>query len=232
MLYMHEVHTVQGAREKDFEAAYREGWMEALAEGGEARLLWFLRQAHGTGLAYTFVTVTAVKDAAAWGVLAERVRSGDLQVWSAEVDSMRHFTRAKLLVPVSWSPLQETDLSSVPTDGAEHEPGVYMEDTAWPYPGGLSAYLGKAGSLYLQKTLGRSTILSMQAAFQPLFGTHQTTEVILWQRVLSDDALITLLTHETPPDKMSPGTWMHDALEVRDRWESRLLRSAPWSPLV
>jgi hypothetical protein len=28
-----------------------------------------------------------------------------------------------------------------------------------------------------------------------------------------------------------PGTWMHDALDVRDDWESRLLRSAPWSPL-
>jgi hypothetical protein len=28
-----------------------------------------------------------------------------------------------------------------------------------------------------------------------------------------------------------PGTWMHDALEVRDDWQSRLLRSASWSPL-
>jgi hypothetical protein len=27
-----------------------------------------------------------------------------------------------------------------------------------------------------------------------------------------------------------PGTWMHDALEVRDDWESRLLRSTTWSP--
>src|SRR5277367_5818211 len=105
MLYMHEVHTVKGTRESDFEGAYRKGWMEALAEGGDARLLWFLRQAHGTGLAYTFVTITAVKDAAAWGVLAERVRSGDLKAWSADVDSMRHSTRAKLLVPVPWSPL-------------------------------------------------------------------------------------------------------------------------------
>ena len=25
-----------------------------------------------------------------------------------------------------------------------------MEDTAWPYPGGLQAYLGKAGTLYDQ----------------------------------------------------------------------------------
>jgi len=34
-----------------------------------------------------------------------------------------------------------------------------------------------------------------------------------------------------PPEFRQPGSWMHDALEVRDDWESRLLRSARWSPL-
>src|SRR5918996_1699235 len=29
MLFLHEVHRVAGAREKEFEAAYRSGWMEA-----------------------------------------------------------------------------------------------------------------------------------------------------------------------------------------------------------
>jgi hypothetical protein len=27
-----------------------------------------------------------------------------------------------------------------------------------------------------------------------------------------------------------PGTFMHDALELRDQWESRLLRTSRWSP--
>jgi hypothetical protein len=40
-----------------------------------------------------------------------------------------------------------------------------------------------------------------------------------------------LLTREVPAEYKRPGTWMHDALELRDRWESRLLRSARWSPL-
>jgi hypothetical protein len=35
---------------------------------------------------------------------------------------------------------------------------------------------------------------------------------------------------EVPEHYKAPGTWMHDALEVRDRWESRLLRTARWSP--
>jgi hypothetical protein len=55
---------------------------------------------------------------------------------------------------------------------------------------------------------------------------------VLWQRIRSAEALLALLTFETPPEYRAPGTWMHDALEVRDRWESRLLRVAPWSPLA
>jgi len=36
---------------------------------------------------------------------------------------------------------------------------------------------------------------------------------------------------ELPAHVKGPGTWMHDALQVRDDWESRLLRSVSWSPL-
>ena len=34
-----------------------------------------------------------------------------------------------------------------------------------------------------------------------------------------------------PPHVKGPGTWMHDALELRDQWTSRLLRTSEWSPL-
>ena len=33
------------------------------------------------------------------------------------------------------------------------------------------------------------------------------------------------------PSSARPGTWMHDALELRDQWTSRLLRTSSWSPL-
>ena len=110
-----------------------------------------------------------------------------------------------------------------------------MEDTAWPFAGGLQAYLDKAGTLYdhtlsSQKEEGTG-IIELEAAFQPVFGTHMTTEVILWQRVVNHKALMWMLANDLPPEASAPGTWLHDALEVRDRWESRLLRSASWSPL-
>ncbi len=79
MLFMHEVHKVRGRAEDDFEAAFREGWMPMLAGGDEARLLWYANQAHGSGPAYTVITVTAVRDGAAWERLTKRVQKGDLQ---------------------------------------------------------------------------------------------------------------------------------------------------------
>jgi len=236
VLFLHEVHRVVGAKEDEFDAAYREGWMPILATSSDARLLWYMRLAHGSGAAYVVVTVTALADMSAFDALSTRVRRGDLAAWSTELDAMRHGTDAKLLVPVEWSPLQEVDLSSVPTGDEDHEPTVYMEDTAWPYRGGLPAYLTLAGTLYQHQTLGRSkeagrSIIEMEAAFQPVFGTHDTTEVILWQKVVDHKALERLLTHETPAHLKGPGTWMTDALAVRDQWESRLLRTVPWSPL-
>ena len=44
MLFLHETHRVVGARQDDFEAAYREGWMPTLAQGDSARLLWYTDQ--------------------------------------------------------------------------------------------------------------------------------------------------------------------------------------------
>ena len=110
-----------------------------------------------------------------------------------------------------------------------------MEDTAWPFPGGLAAYLAKAGTLYdttlAQSKEGGHGIIELEAAYQPLYGTHATTEVILWQRIVNHKALLWLLANDLPASSTAPGTWMHDALAVRDQWESRILRTASWSPL-
>ena len=69
-----------------------------------------------------------------------------------------------------------------------------------------------------------------QACFQPAFGQVRRREAILWQRLRSNDNLLRLLTHEEPPS-YPEDSWMTKALTLRDRWESRLLRTAPWSPL-
>jgi hypothetical protein len=133
VLFLHETHRVVGARQDDFEAAYREGWMPTLAADDAARLLWYTNHAHGSGASYNVVTITAVTDGSAWETLVRRAQSGDLRPWMRELDTMRHEVTGKLLLPVPWSPLQTVDLTTVPTDGVTHPLSLFMEDTGWPY---------------------------------------------------------------------------------------------------
>jgi hypothetical protein len=239
MLFVHETHRVAGREAERFEELYRDGWSGPLAKTDDARLLWFLHQAHGTGVAYAFVTITAVRSAAALDDLAVRLRSGDLRGWLAEVDGLRHESTAKVLEPLPFSPLTEVDLSAVPatgsTAGKDGSLPLFMEDTAWPHRGRYDDYLAGAGTLYVE-TLRKAAeagrnLLELVAAFSPTLGSGRYREIVLWQRVGQPEGLLPLFAHEVPEPYRAPGTWMHDALDLRDQWESRLLRAAPWSPL-
>ena len=236
MLFVHETHRVVGRQEDEFDTALREGWMPALAATDDARLVWVCRQAHGTGPSYSVVTITAISSADAWARLAARATTGDLRAVVEGIDRNRHDVISTVLAPVSWSPLQEVDLASVPTGGDARDQHLFMEDTAWPYRDRLEDYLAQAGTQYagqLAEGARRGgSLLELVAAFQPLWGTGRWREVVLWQRVTRPERLLGLLQNEVPAEYRAPGTWMHDALELRDRWESRLLRTAPWSPMA
>ena len=235
MLLLHEVHRVRGAREDDFEAAFRDQWLPELAAGDDARLLYFMHLAHGSGRAYTMVTVTGVRDGAAYERLARSVQDGPLRGWAHDVDQLRHGGTGKVLLPVPWSPPLVEDLDAVPTAPGEHPLTIFMEDTAWPHDGMLDDYLAKAQAVYapslVESRKGGRAILELQAVFQTAFGTGRRSEVVLWQQVLDHARLLWLLENEVAPEHRQPGSWMHDALEVRDDWESRLLRTVAWSPL-
>ncbi len=234
MLFLHEIHEVVGAREEAFEDAFRRIWLPALARDADARLLYFLHHAHGSGPSYQVVTITAIRDGAAWERLAQRVAGGDLAVWAREIDGLRHDVTAKLLVPLPWSPLHEIDLRSVPATGEEHETTLFMEDTVWPFEGQLEKYVEKSGTHYAAEmaragSAGRS-LLRIEAGFRTAFGTGRRREIVLWQKVVQPKSLTALLTREVPAEYKQPGTWMYDALALRDRWQSKLLRTARWSP--
>ena len=236
MLFLHETHKVVGAREDDFEAAYREGWMPTLGAGDEARLLWYANQAHGSGLSYNVVTITGITDGAAWETLARRAQHGDLRPWMRELDNLRHEVTGKILLPVEWSPLQTVDLTGVPTDGATHPLSLFMEDTGWPHAP-LDDYIRCWDEIYyrpLSKAPPGRRVLEIQACFQVAHGSAKRREAMLWQKIdASNDyaALVRLLTTDLPPEQRAPGTYMFDALKYRDQWESRLLRTSAWSPL-
>ncbi len=233
MLFLHETHTVIGAREDEFEAAYREGWMPTLAKQDEARLLWYTNHAHGTGMSYNVVTITGIADGAAWERLARRAQIGDLQPWMHELDNLRHEVRGKILLPVEWSPLQTVDLGSVPTDCATHPLTMFMEDTGWP-SAPLDDYIRMWDESYYRPLSTTSRLLDIQACFQVAHGSYKRREAVLWQKIDASDnyqVLVGLLTHDIPPQHRGPGTYMFDALKYRDQWQSRLLRTSAWSPL-
>lgn len=235
MLFVHETHRVAGAREEEFEAAFRDGWMPALAREDDARLLYFLHHAHGSGRAYVVVTITAVRDGAAYEHLVERVQTGDLREWAAAIDRNRHAVQGKVLAAVPWSPMRDLDLATVPTEGGERPLSLFMEDTAWPHEAMLDEYLTAAHDHYApslaENRHGGRALLDLQAVFQTAWGAGQRREVVLWQKVVEPSRISGLLTTEVPAEHRAPGTWMHDALRVRDDWESRLLRTSTWSPL-
>jgi len=239
MLFVHETHRVAGKDADRFEELYRYGWAPTLAKSDDARLLWFMHQAHGTGWAYVFVTVTAVASSAALDDLNSRIHTGDLHSWYSEVDSLRHGLEAKVLEPASFSALQTVDLSTIPAESEEPADAtlpLFMEDTAWPHRGEFDNYLAKASTLYV-KTLEMANarpgggLLELVAAFIPRFGSGKHREIVLWQRVNNQAGLLPLFNREVPDAYKQPGSWMIDALEVRDQWESRLLRVSGWSPL-
>jgi len=235
VLFLHETHRVAGRRADEFEAAWR-GQLDALAKGDDARLLWFFHQAHGTGLSYVVVTITAVRDGASFERHLERLERGDLRDWSRALEGMRHDCSSKVLAPVEWSALQEVSFDAVPTDGSEKPLALYMEDTVLPRTGRLDDYLNAASTLYARDTIGKrmaegTSLLDLRGCFRTIAGPHAGREVILWQRVERPELLQPLLTREVPAERRGPGTWMNDALEFRDQWESRLLRTTAWSPL-
>ncbi len=232
MLFVHETHSVVGKATERFEAAYRDGWLPALAAGSDARLLWYFELAHGTGLSYRVVTVTGVEDGAAWARLAERVADGDLRSWARRLDGLQHSSTSRVLAPLAWSPTVGA-LSAVPADTVDHEPVLYMEDTMWPFPGRIRAYIEASGTLYQRalKAASSQMHMSIELALQTLPGAGRYPEVTLLQKLSALPPLIRLLTNDPPPEVVAPGSWMHEALELRDQWQSRLLRSTPWSPL-
>jgi hypothetical protein len=233
MLFLHETHKVVGAREDEFEAAYRDGWMPTLADGDYARLLWYTNQAHGSGASYTVVTITGIVDGAAWEELDRRTRTGDLKPWMRELDHLRHDVTGKILLPVRWSPLQTVDLTAVPADGAAHPPSLFMEDTGWP-DSSLDDYIQCWYDIYyepMQRVPADMQLLDIQACFQVAHGSGMRREAMLWQKIRDVDRLVGLLSHDFPKEHRQPGSYMYDALAYRDQWESRLLRTSSWSPL-
>jgi hypothetical protein len=234
MLFMHETHKVVGRQAATFEDLFRTEWMGALAGDEGARLLWYLNHAMGSGPSYQVVTITALADGSAWEALTERTLNGDMTELMARLDACRYEVVGKLIRPVYWSALQSVDLDSVPTDGRLHDLTVYMQDTGWPHAP-LDDYISFWDEEYwriMREVEPAKKLLDIVACFAVAHGSGIRPEAILMQKIVNTDILGGLLTSVEKHDPTTwPGSYMAKGLDVRDQWESKLLRTSAWSPL-
>jgi hypothetical protein len=234
MLLMIETHRVIGRHASEFERLYRHEWMSELSRTDGARLLWYLNHAMGSGPAYQVVTITALSDGSAWESLGRRMLEGDLTNLVSRLDSYRYEVGGKLAMPVYWSALQAVDFTAVPTDGREHDLSLYMLDTGWPHEP-LDDYIelwDRNYWQYMRQTPEDKKLLDIVGCFQVAHGSGVRPEAMLMQKIMSFASLGNLLTrHEEYDPTTWPGSYMAKGLELRDQWESKLLRTSTWSPL-
>ncbi len=228
MLYLHETHEIAGGQTDRFEQLLRQQWMPLVERDGDAKLLWFWHHMHGTGPSYTAVSITAVRDWNAWANLVGRMRTElAWREWYAAAWQCRREVTSKLLLPAAWSPLQEIDFAAVGRAGSQPV-SAYLHDTGWPYPGKLDEYTAALGNIFYPATR-RSRMIAVEACWTVCPGTGRFHEVVLLQKILDWDAFARLLTQGEGPPRA--GDWMLEGLKYRERWESKLLRPAVWSPL-
>ena len=227
MLFLHEIHEVVAGKTEVFESAFREQWLPLAQEGGAARLVWFWHLTHGTGASYQAVSLTAVRDWAAWADVAARWRSDPRhRDWRKRVGEVRRDVVQKLLVPTEWSPLQDVDLAA-PDVAAPPTPGMYLHDTGWPFPGMLDDYAAALGRVF-HAQVQQTRMISIAGCFTVAPGTGRHHEVVLLQKIEDWDRFAQLLTRGEQGAQR--GGWMVEGLRYRDKWESKLLRCAGWSP--
>jgi len=219
VLFVHDVHAVIGERELEFEDSVRAEYAPAVGADDDTRLLWYLNSTHGAGEAYKVVTITAVRDGAAWERLVERLRRGDLSAWNSRAEAMRYGLQSSLLVGLPSSPLLDVELASVPTAPEEHALAVYREDTL-DGPG-LDEPLGAPSAP------GADAVLTAVATFRPAVDAgprrvvlYRVAEPDRWKPAFGTDAGWADWSGSLTPT-LPPGV----------SGSSRILRTSSWSPL-
>jgi hypothetical protein len=230
VVFLHEVHQLVGGKLDDFHVAFREQWKPLVERDGGARLLWFWDHGHGTGPSYQAVSITAIRDWAAWGRVVDALTVSDAgRAWYRDVAPLRSAVTGKLLLSVPWSPLPDVDFAAPDSPGAPSgAPALYLHDTGWPFAGRLDDYVEALGRVFHPQTR-RSQMIAIEACWRTCPGTGRGDEVVLLQRILDWEAFARLLAGGESTRQR--GGWMEEGLKYRDRWESKLLRTAAWSPV-
>ncbi len=230
MRYIHQILRVPLPRRAALEARLRDDWLPAVARGGDARLAWVASAMDLAVRADEVCAITVLRDDAALARFGERVRTGDLASLAAEVAGETTSMEVRLLAPLRYNPFT-FELDAIPAEPVVAPTTSYMHDFVPPVIGQNRGYEDLMEARYMALSDQELSNVVLRGAFETVAGGGPMPEHFNLSEIRSTDGLIQLLAHEIPKEYKAMGTWMWEALGVRDRWTTRLVRSAAWSPV-
>jgi len=231
MLWLHQVHRLQPSTRDGFEQLVRDQWLPAIAARPGARLAWFATSTRGAVHADEAVTITGVADGAALTELGQRIHGGDLTTLATALSGLRTGVETRILEPLDYDPLNISSVAEIPAEAQQLDARSYMHDFVPPVVGNMRGYEDMRRGRYMALTEQDLSGVALRASWRTVPGGGPVPEMFNLSEIRSLDALERLVCDEIPKEYKAMGTWMWTALASRDRWTTRLVRSATWSPL-
>jgi hypothetical protein len=230
MLVLHQLHKVPAAAATGFEANVRDRWLPAVASIAGARLAWYAASTDASRFDDEIATITAFADERAFEEFAAGTRDGALAPIAADLRSQRDSVQTRLLKPIDYDPwsVAVDDIPNEPQDG---DTVVYMHDFVSPVRGQMTAYVDMMRERYMALSDQALSGVVLRASWRTVAGGGPVPEMFNLSEIRDIDALVNLFVYEIPREYKEMGTWMWEALATRDRWTTRLLRCASWSPV-
>ena len=230
MLFLHQIHQLPVGGSPLFEAQVRDRWLPAVAEVAGARLAWYGMSSAAARWSDEAITITALEDPSALDRFATELRDGDLRSLAEEVAVTRVSVETRLMSPIDYDPWPFA-FDQIPTEPQDGPQVAYMHDFVPPVRGQMRGYVDMMRERYLALSEKELSGVVLLASWQTVSGGGPLPEMFNLSVIRDVDALVQLVAHEIPRELKEMGSWMWEALAVRDRWTTRLLRSATWSPV-
>jgi hypothetical protein len=230
MFFVHEIHALDPAATEAFETSLRDGWVPALASDESTRLVWSARSMPPAISYPEIVTLTAVTDGAALERLGERARRGDLRDRSVELGRHRRTHTVRVMAGLEEFNPYTVDLDELPLVRTDAPTEMYIHDFVVPRLGMQRVYEVQMRESFIKMLEFEALPMMIWAGLETVAGGGRTPESLMVTHINHGRAIAELLAHGNPRVPAEPGTWMADALKLRDTWISRLVRSLPWSP--
>jgi hypothetical protein len=159
------------------------------------------------------------------------MRDGDLASLASTQSLLRTGVATRILKPLDYDP-SGLKLSDIPTEACDRASVAYMHDFVPPVIGQNRAYCDMMRERYMALSETELSGVVLRMSWETVWGGGPVPEMFNLSEIRSPEALLQLVGKEIPLEYRQMGTWMWEALAVRDRWTTRLVRSAPWSPIV